>query len=164
MQLHSRSIASPSSARRADRLQVLGLLSLMPLVVAMATACEGETLPSPQAECTSDGTGCLTDEFCNAESRCEKFPNCNDYTECPSSSYRCVFPARICELRPGFGLECNEETFCDPGAFCALGRCNVIANSRQCARRADCPQGQACDRQTFLCIPEGPCTLADEFP
>lgn len=138
------------------------------LVVALAglgvTGCEGDTLPERPQECTQDGKGCLTDEFCNADGFCEKFPNCDDDDDCPSSSYRCVFPARICELRPGFGLECGPETFCEPGSFCALGRCNIIAEARQCARRADCPQGQACDRQTFLCIPEGPCTLADEFP
>lgn len=120
-------------------------------------------LPDPPAECDADGNGCLSDEKC-VDGRCERLENCEGDGDCPSTAWRCVFPTQVCELRPGFGEECAESSDCTPGHFCALGRCREIASSTPCARRADCPLGQACDRESFLCIEEGPCTLAEEYP
>jgi hypothetical protein len=125
--------------------------------------CDATLLPDPPPECDEEsGKGCLSDEKC-VQGRCQLLENCEGDDECPSAAWYCVFPAQICELRPGFGEECLETTDCEPGYFCALGVCREIAEARQCSRRADCPLGQACDRNTFLCIEEGPCTLADVF-
>ncbi|MFZ9888196.1 MAG: PPC domain-containing protein, partial [Myxococcota bacterium] len=89
---------------------------------------------------------------------------CSTDDECPTVAWRCVFPAQVCELRPGFGEDCASGNDCAPDAFCSLGRCRLIANARQCARRGDCPVGQACDRESFLCIEEADCTLVEAFP
>jgi|GEM_PF-861001 len=132
---------------------------------AGCTGCVDKPLPTPPQECDPDEqTGCLTDEFCTTQGVCQKYPQCEDDSDCPSPAYHCVRPAQVCELREGFGIECGPEVFCDPGQFCSLGLCRDIDSARQCARRSDCPQGQTCDRNVFLCIPEGPCTLSDTFP
>ncbi|MCP4498860.1 MAG: hypothetical protein GY822_02700 [Deltaproteobacteria bacterium] len=161
-----------SSSRRASRRHglhskyVLSFLST--LVFLLVTGCEGcgvDPLPTPPQQCNpSTQKGCLTDEFCSDEGKCLRFPRCDDDEDCPTTAYQCVFPAEICELRAGFGIECSPETFCEPGFFCSLGLCREIESARQCARRSDCPQGESCDRNTFLCIPEGPCTLSEDYP
>jgi hypothetical protein len=143
----------------ARRLALLVLFAL-PL---WACDCDQTILPMPPPECDEAGKGCLSDERC-VEGRCIKLDNCEEDTDCPSLAWECVFPQRVCELRPGFGEECAEGTDCEPGWFCALGICREIADSRQCSRRSDCPLGQKCDREVFLCIEEGPCTLEETYP
>ena len=141
-----------------------------PLVAAAFTlagvwlsGCPKPTLPDPPRQCFADGTGCLPDEVC-VDSACQPRGRCESDADCPSPAHQCVRPALFCELRPGFGGECSAETPCAPGSYCSLGRCRVIAEARPCSRRTDCPQGQACDRLSFFCIEEAPCTLTDSFP
>lgn len=126
-------------------------------------ACQQEPLPDPPPECDAEGNGCLSDERC-VEGKCVLRERCEEDGDCPSAAWRCVFPSQICELRPGFDEACADTVDCAPGNFCALGRCRDLASARPCARRSDCPLGQACDRQSFVCIEEGPCTLADAYP
>lgn len=141
------------------------LLTLAALLALALSACDCDpiTLPTPPPECDLEGKGCLSDERC-VEGRCLKLDNCEDDDECPSAAWECVFPQRVCELREGFGEECVESADCEPGYFCALGLCQEIATSRQCSRRSDCPLGRKCDPNTFLCVYEGACTLAEDFP
>lgn len=126
-------------------------------------SCEQRALPDPPPECDAEGNGCLSDEQC-VHGKCVPMDACEDDSDCPSSAWRCVFPTQICELRPGFGEECQAPTDCPPSHFCALGVCRDLETARPCSRRSDCALGQACDRVSFLCIPEGPCTLAEEYP
>jgi len=126
-------------------------------------ACGVDELPAPPAQCDLEGRGCLPDEFCEA-GQCVKFDRCDDDGDCPSAAYRCTFPSQLCELRPGFDLECVVSTDCDPAHFCALGRCRPVDGARPCARRTDCPQGQACDQVSLFCIEEAPCTLVRDYP
>lgn len=128
-----------------------------------ACSCAPDELPDPPAQCDSAGRGCLPDEFCEAGT-CLKFERCDSDADCPSSAYRCTFPSQLCEVRPGFDLECVTTTDCDPGNFCALGRCRSVDDARPCARRTDCPQGQACDQVSLFCIEEAPCTLVRDYP
>lgn len=135
-------------------------------VVAVIASCE-RPLPDPPRQCDPAGGGthgCLSDEVC-VDSRCVPRPKCETADDCASPAFECVLPAQVCELRPGFGDECKEpEAPCDLGEFCALGLCRVVEESFECAERTDCPVGQKCDRVHFLCIPDGPCTLADVYP
>jgi len=125
--------------------------------------CGGPFIPDPPAECDADGKGCLPDETC-VEGTCVLLDRCESDADCPSAAYLCTFPAQLCELRPGFDLECETSTDCEPGNYCALGRCRDLASARTCARRGDCPLGQGCDRLHFVCIEEAPCTLAEDYP
>ncbi len=125
--------------------------------------CNNTELPDPPTECDADGVGCLPDEQC-VEGKCVLLDKCEADEDCPTTAYRCTFPAQVCELRPGFGLECEDTTQCDPGSYCALGVCHPIEGARQCGRRTDCPLGQACSQLHYVCIEEGPCTVADDFP
>ncbi|MCC7111905.1 MAG: hypothetical protein IT382_21600 [Deltaproteobacteria bacterium] len=143
------------------------LLALLSLPAALL-ACPRDDLPLPPKLCdpalpTGVDNGCLSDEIC-VDYRCVARPRCEDDASCPSAAYECVLPAQVCQLRPGFGEECSAESPCIPGQFCALGRCRVIADGTSCAERTDCPVGQACDKVHNLCIEEGPCTLAADFP
>lgn len=136
------------------------------VVVGMAlalTACPSVKLPDPPPECTVDGVGCLPDEIC-VEGKCQLREKCGGDEDCPSEAWQCVFPAQLCELRPGFGEECSDAAPCEPGNFCALGLCRPLATARPCAKRGDCPIGQGCDRESFYCIDEGACTLSESFP
>lgn len=126
-------------------------------------ACPSEDLPPPPPQCDEEGVGCLSDEKC-VNGECVLLDRCEADDDCPSSAWRCVFPAQVCEIRPGFDEECRASTDCEPGNFCALGKCRALADAKPCARRSDCPLGQGCDRQNFLCIEEAPCTLAEDYP
>lgn len=134
------------------------------LLIAYGVAgCSPQVLPTPPAECDVEGVGCLSDEVC-VDGKCVLRERCGGDEDCPSAAWNCSFPSQLCELRPGFGEECSATTDCEPGQFCALGICRSVESSRTCARRTDCPPGKACDRQTFLCIDEAPCTLVEDFP
>jgi hypothetical protein len=125
--------------------------------------CGGPQLPDPPADCDAEGVGCLPDEQC-VEGKCVKFEQCNDDSDCVSDHYRCAFPAQICELRPGFDLECESQNDCEAGEICALGMCRDRDELRECTSRGDCPQGEGCSPIHLVCIPEAPCTLAETFP
>lgn len=146
---------------RSSLLASLSVLSLAVLVGA--SACTPLPLPMPPAECDADGKGCLSDERC-VEGRCVPLEKCEGDADCPSAAWRCVFPAQICELRPGFGEECAVASDCGPGFACSLGRCRDLSTARTCANTNQCPIGQACDRTSFICIEEAPCTLEPDFP
>lgn len=119
-------------------------------------------LPAPPVQCEED-SDCLSDESCK-ENKCVLLDACEEDEDCPSIAWFCTYPAQRCEVRDGFGEECSEEEPCDPGSFCALGKCRETSTAIPCGRRTDCPLGQICDRRTFYCIEEGPCTLADDYP
>jgi hypothetical protein len=143
---------------------VLTRLSLLvALVLVGACSCGGPTLPDRPVQCTPDGVGCLIDEQC-IDGVCVKLEPCEEDEDCPLVQMQCVFPAQICEFRPGFSDECNVDADCPGGSFCALGVCRALDDARNCARRSDCPIGQACSQIHFKCIPEGPCTLEEDFP
>jgi hypothetical protein len=137
------------------------LLCAIPFV--MACPSPDSTLPNPPAQCDAEGVGCLPDEQCTA-GKCIPFEKCDGDADCPSSAYKCTFPSQICELRPGFGLECAVSTDCEPEHFCALGVCRAVADAAPCARRSDCPLGEGCDRLHFYCIEEASCLLVDAYP
>jgi hypothetical protein len=135
------------------------------LVGSVGCSCGAPPLPKPPVQCSaSTGVGCLPDEVC-VDGACQPVGRCESDVDCPSIAYRCVFPAQFCALRPGFGEECNATAPCDAGSFCALGTCREAATSQPCATRLDCAPGFMCDKQSFFCIEEAPCTFADQgFP
>lgn len=151
---------------------MLRIASLVALVaqVPLVGACQ-ILLPDPPKQCDPAGVfggqpGCLSDEIC-IDSKCLPRPKCELDEDCPSSAFECVLPAQICELREGFGQECQEpEAPCGPTEFCALGLCRPITNppTVQCIDSFQCPVGQRCDARHLYCIPDAPCTLAQEFP
>lgn len=129
-------------------------------------SCSAPVLPAPPLQCSVvTGVGCLPDEEC-IDALCVPLGRCEGDADCPNSAFRCVFPAQFCQLRGGFGEECSDAggVPCAAGEFCALGRCRVAADERECGGRLDCPPGQGCDQTHFFCIEEAPCTLAAEFP
>lgn len=141
----------------------LSIIGFAALLMAGGCPAPEAPLPDPPPQCDADGVGCLPDEQCIA-GKCLPFEKCDGDDDCPSLAYQCTFPSQICELRPGFGLECIQSTDCEPEHFCALGICRGVADAQPCARRSDCPLGQGCDRLHFYCIEEAPCTLSDTYP
>jgi hypothetical protein len=140
------------------------LAALVFVVVAPGCGCGAPLLPDPPRDCdVLSGDGCLPDEVC-VEGRCEPIGKCDSDADCPSAAYRCVFPAQFCDLREGFGEECSPTTPCAAGQFCALGICRDADAARPCGSRLDCPPGFGCDKQSFFCIEEAPCTLAATYP
>ena len=143
----------------------LRLAPLLFFVVPLAGACD-PLLPAPPQQCDPAGAlagkaGCLSDEVCE-DFKCVPRPQCDVDEDCPSSAFDCVLPAQVCELREGFGQECQEpEAPCQPTEFCALGLCRP--RTGECRESFDCPIGQRCDTHQF-CIPDAPCTLIADFP
>ena len=142
----------------------LWLFSLITAAIAFS-ACDNNDksgLPKPPQQCEVD-RDCLSDESCK-DNVCVLRDSCEDDEDCQSTAWFCAYPAQRCEMRAGFAEECSAENPCDPGFFCALGKCRDTQNAIPCARRTDCPLGQICDRSTFYCIEEAPCTLAEAYP
>jgi hypothetical protein len=145
-------------------LRLVGVgLALVLASLGTGGSCEEQILPEAPRECDASGRGCLPDEQC-IDGKCALLGRCTNDTDCPNSAYTCLFPAQFCSLRPGFAEECSPDIPCDPGFFCALGRCRSVEGARSCITRLDCNPGQACDRNAFFCIDDGPCTLAEEYP
>lgn len=143
-------------------LRALGFLSLL---LALAGGCSNDDandLPKAPVQCEVDND-CMSDESCE-DNKCVLLDACEEDEDCPSIAWFCTYPAQRCEMRDGFGEECSDEDPCEPGYFCALGKCRDTSTAIPCGRRTDCPLGQICDRRTFYCIEEGPCTLADTYP
>lgn len=127
-----------------------------------ACNCGGPVLPDPPVQCVvSTGVGCLPDERC-VDGTCEPVGRCDSDADCPSIAFRCVFPAQFCALRPGFGEECGATAPCDAGLFCSLGTCRVAETAQPCATRLDCAPGNMCDKLSFFCVEEAPCTFAGQ--
>jgi len=150
------------------RLSVAVVLAISAVVVAglPGGACTcGPVLPDPPIACvTSTGQGCLPDEQC-VDGACVPLGRCEGDSDCPSIAFRCVFPAQFCELRAGFGEECSASAPCAAGSFCSLGTCRVAAEAQPCATRLDCSPGSMCDKLSFFCVEEAPCTFAEQgFP
>ena len=147
------------------------VVALVFVVVAPGCGCGAPLLPDPPRDCdVLSGTGCLPDEVC-VDGQCQPIGKCDTDADCPSAAYHCVFPAQFCDLRPGFGEECSPPAAdgtggapCPAGEFCALGVCRAAADARPCGSRLDCPPGFGCDKQSFFCIEEAPCTLATTYP
>jgi hypothetical protein len=120
----------------------------------------GPVLPDPPIACvTATGQGCLPDEQC-VDGACVPLGRCEADADCPSIAFRCVFPAQFCELRAGFGEECSETAPCAAGNFCSLGTCRPAAEAQPCATRLDCSPGSMCDKLSFFCVEEAPCSFA----
>lgn len=151
-------------------LRIASLALFAALVVPAVGACE-PLLPDPPKQCDPTGVfagqpGCLSDEIC-IDFQCQPRPKCELDDDCPNSAFECVLPAQICELREGFGQECNEpDAPCEPTEFCALGLCRPRSNppTVPCIDSFQCPVGQRCDAEHLFCIPDAPCTLAADFP
>jgi hypothetical protein len=159
-------IGSQTGYIPAMRVALVAVATLFAVLVGSAgCSCGAPTLPKPPVQCSvSTGVGCLPDEVC-VDGTCQPVGRCESDVDCPSIAYRCVFPAQFCALRPGFGEECSQTAPCDAGSFCALGTCREAAASQPCATRLDCAPGFMCDKQSFFCIEEAPCTFADQgFP
>jgi hypothetical protein len=143
---------------------VRAFAALVLVASASDCGCGAPLLPERPRDCdVFSGRGCLPDETC-VEGKCQLLGACDTDTDCPTAAYRCVFPARFCDLRPGFGEECSATAPCPAGEFCALGVCRAAATSRPCGSRLDCPPGFGCDKQSFFCIEEAPCTLSTTYP
>jgi hypothetical protein len=116
----------------------------------------------PAAPCSVD-PDCSDGERCDVNGQCAEIPPCTDDSGCRSFEY-CSAHEGICRVRAGFGSDCQADADCGLGRFCALGTCVNAAEALPCARRADCPVGQMCDRVHFYCIPSVGCADADRFP
>ena len=137
---------------------------LWPVLFALAGvffACIPEPAPAAR-DCLSD-QDCTADQRCNDWGYCEARLGCGDDTDCLADEH-CDQLDGLCKLRSFFARDCQQDGQCDPGYFCALGRCRDSAHALQCADAYDCPSGYRCDRQHFYCIEDVPCVLAADFP
>jgi hypothetical protein len=118
---------------------------------------------------TTGGPQCRLDRDCGINQTCTS-GSCVDKQVCTSDAQcteeqRCDVLTGTCLFRSGFGTECgpnNNNTPCAVGQFCALGRCRDTSTATLCSRRLQCAVGQVCDRNSFYCIEEAPCSLATD--
>jgi hypothetical protein len=143
--------------------RIFVVVALSALAGPLLVGCPQESFPSAPKQCGEGGRGCLSDEVC-VNDTCVKRPSCDGDSDCESGAYECVFPAQVCKLRAGFGIECSRDAPCGPGLFCALGVCRIEDEAQPCSNSLDCPPGQRCDAEVFVCIEDAPCTLAADFP
>ena len=107
----------------------LWLFSLITAAIAFS-ACDNNDksgLPKPPQQCEVD-RDCLSDESCK-DNVCVLRDSCEDDEDCQSTAWFCAYPAQRCEMRAGFAEECSAENPCDPGFFCALGKCRDTQNA-----------------------------------
>jgi hypothetical protein len=116
----------------------------------------------PAAPCSVD-PDCPEGQRCDPNGQCAETPPCIDDDGCRAFEY-CSAHEGICRVRDGFGADCQEDADCGLGRFCALGTCVDARDALPCARRADCPVGEMCDRVHFYCIPSVGCSDAERFP
>jgi len=125
--------------------------------------CIGGPGPDPGDQVCEADEDCRAGEICGEDGTCTPRPGCHADADCLADE-QCRLVDGTCRLRPGFGRECEADTDCYPGFFCALGRCRDSDQAWVCARAVDCPLGRRCDREHFLCIEEVDCRLGEHFP
>ena len=132
------------------------------LAACDASSCLNPTPDAgPGAQCVLP-RDCASNEDC-IEGACVAKSTCRLDADCALEE-KCNALTKACVLRPGFGTECglqNGGAICPVGSFCALGSCRETATAQQCSRRFQCSVGQVCDRVSFYCIEEAPCTYAE---
>lgn len=144
-----------SSRPRPRRSVALGaLLALVP----MSSSCGDDDTPPIQCATNED---CPAEEKCTPDGRCLPGLECTTEVECSAQDprRRCDLETFSCVLREPFGDECDAERPCAFGQFCStlLGRCLDASSARDCARRAQCPAGQLCDRDANKCVQNPGC-------
>ena len=137
--------------------------SVVVVAVVSALSCACLKLPDAPKQCDATGAGCLSDEVCQ-DFLCIPRPKCAVDADCGDAAFQCALPAQVCQLREGFGKECqNPDAPCDQSHFCALGICHARddGSARVCSRETDCRPGQKCSGfPDFFCIPDCDCNLA----
>jgi hypothetical protein len=137
-----------------------GALLLCGLLAACAPqGCPGTTTGGT-SQCRLD-RDCGIDQLCQ-DGSCVDKRVCHGDTECDPEQ-RCDALTGSCIFRTGFAHDCgpnNNNLPCAAGQFCALGLCRDTSTAKQCSRRFQCGIGEVCDRESFYCIEENPCTLA----
>lgn len=138
---------------------------LLPLLCmgVFAPGC-GDDTPVPAA-CTKN-EDCAAGEKCTPAGECLPGLECTTDPECEAKDprKRCDTEAFACVFREPFADECDALRPCAFGEFCSslLGRCLDTSSARDCARRAQCPAGQICDRGANKCV-DNPGCYGDPF-
>src|SRR5687768_1848797 len=134
-------------------------------ILLLVSSCGGCKDPDQTPTCTTD-TDCRMGERCTMDGKCVVGAECVNDQECVANDPRkqCNLETFACELREGFGDECDAARPCPFGKFCStlLGLCLDSGTSRDCTRRAQCPTNQICDRAANKCIPDPGC-YGDQF-
>ncbi|MCB9651469.1 MAG: PPC domain-containing protein [Deltaproteobacteria bacterium] len=120
---------------------------------------------APAVLCTTDAE-CRTGERCAPDGSCVFGAECVTDDECTAQDARttCDLTTYQCQLRPGFGDECDASRPCPFGQFCSelLGLCLDASTAKDCVRRSQCPANQICDLSANKCI-EDPGCYGDDF-
>jgi hypothetical protein len=91
---------------------------------------------------------------------------CADREVCSMLSLTCVpdpdAPPLFCEPEDVTCVQCAAQEECSAGQFCSSGLCLDAAGRESCSSSFQCPDGEHCDRDAFLCVPLRPCSLCSE--
>lgn len=127
-------------------------------LIAVGACSDDDNGSDPVATCQSD-EDCGEADRCDDAGECVPRDVCASDDDCEDPKRQCNLELGACELRPGFGDECDADRPCEFGFFCSqlLGLCLDASTSRDCVRRSQCPSGQICDRSANACIPNPGC-------
>jgi hypothetical protein len=115
----------------------------------------GSCDPALEGACDLEG---LDSEFC-----------CKPWELCSTLSFQCENDPNV----PGIGCQGVDDPNCTPcevqgdcagGQFCSSATCLDAAGREQCTSSFQCPAGERCDRNVFLCVPDrGACQFCESF-
>jgi hypothetical protein len=141
-------------------MRIRSITALSILFVTLFSACGDDDQPPPPATCTKP-EDCPMGQQCAPDGKCVAGAECVSDEPCVAQDPRkvCNLQTLKCELRPGFGDECDEDRPCAFGQFCSqlLGRCLDSGAARDCTRRGQCPAGQTCDKSANKCVQDLGC-------
>lgn len=112
--------------------------------------------PAIETACDIEG---LDDEHC-----------CKPWELCSTLSFQCENDPNVdgigCDPEDPTCTPCEVQGDCAGGQFCSSATCLDAAGREDCTSSFQCPAGERCDRNVFLCVPDrGACGFCGpDFP
>lgn len=83
---------------------------------------------------------------------------CKPWELCSTLSFTCENDPSVdgigCDPADPICTPCEVQSDCAGGQFCSSGTCLVAAGRDGCTSSFQCPTGERCDRNVFLCVPD----------
>jgi hypothetical protein len=123
--------------------------------ICIAGGCvSGSCDPAIESQCDLEG---LDSELC-----------CKPWELCSTLSFQCENDPDVdgigCDGDDPTCTPCETQGDCAAGQFCSGATCLDADGRDQCTSSFQCPAGERCDRNVFLCVPDrGACQFCESF-